>query len=75
MITGMDSGCVLKVEPQIGLWSVKGGQSGKMPSCLRKKKVGGSGVGNRKSETSLIMSKLEISGIYQVEVLNKPLGI
>lgn len=32
-------------------------------------------MGNRKSETSLIMSKLEISGIYQVEVLNKPLGI
>ena len=34
MMTGTDSGCTLRVEPQIGLWSVKEGESRKMPSFL-----------------------------------------
>lgn len=72
MITGMDSGCVLKLEPRIGLWSVKGGESRKRPSYWFEKIKG---MGNRKSETNSIVSKLEISVVYQVEMLNKQLGI
>lgn len=34
-MTETDSGCTLRVEPQIGLWGVKGGEeSRKMPSFL-----------------------------------------
>lgn len=52
MVTGMDSGWILKVEPRIGLWSVKGESRRCHHFWFEKvkstKTVGGSGVGGWK---------------------------